>query len=252
MAALSQAGLEQALEGVVPAERVHFFPEIDSTNRLAKELAQSGCPEWTLVLADFQSRGRGRLDRTWESPPGANLMLSLVLRPGLELGHAFLPTMAAAVSMARAVEAETGLRPLLKWPNDLFLKGRKLAGVLTELKAAKGRVEWAVVGLGLNVSAHPPGLGATDLARELGRSVDRAALVRGYLMELKERAGADPETLRQEWTGLSYTLGRRVTVDDQGKKVTGLAIGIDEQGALILETEQGRERVVCGDLVVSD
>ncbi len=244
------SGLSHILEGSVPAGRVRFFKELDSTNRLAREYAAQGEPAGTLVVADYQTRGRGRLERVWESPPGANLMFSLILRPELKLENAFLLTMAAAVSMARAVERTTGLRPLLKWPNDLFLEGKKLAGVLTELKAGKGRMEWAVVGIGLNTSAHPPGVDSIDLAGRLGSPVDRFAVLKAFLDEHGQREGMDPESLRQEWIGLSYTLGREVTVDDQGKKVTGLALEIDAQGALILETEEGRKRVVCGDLSV--
>ena len=243
-------GLEKALEGVVPLERVWFFKETGSTNALAKNMVARGAPDRTLLVTDFQTRGRGRLDRTWESPPGANLMFSLIQRPDLELTQAFSLTLAAALSMARAVERLTGLEPLLKWPNDIFLDGRKLAGVLTELKAEKSRVAWAVVGVGLNVSAHPPGLKAIDLAARLGRAVDRFALLAEFLVEMDRRAGALPEELRREWTELSYTLGRRVTVDDQGRRVTGKAVSLEPDGALVIETGKGLERVRCGDLVV--
>ncbi len=242
--------MSQALRDIVPETRICFFPEIDSTNRAAKELAAQGSSSGTLVVADFQTRGRGRLDRVWQSPAGANLMFSLVLRPNLEVGRAFGLTMAAAVSMARAVKRVTGLQPLLKWPNDLFLDGKKLAGVLTELKASQGRIDWAVIGVGLNTSAHPPDVEAVDLAGELGRPVDRFAILREYVAEMALRAEMDPERLRQEWTGLSWTLGRKVVVRDNGDRITGLARGIDEQGALLLETGGRVRKVVCGDLVV--
>ena len=242
--------MAKALKGVVPKDRVRFFEEIDSTNRLAKELAVGGAPAQTLVVADHQTKGRGRLDRTWESPPGANLMFSLVLRPDLEPGKAFSLTMAAGLGLARAVNRWTGLSPLLKWPNDLFLDGKKLAGILTELKVARGKVEWAVIGVGLNVSAHPPEMEAVDLAESLGRPVDRAALLREFMIESVRCSALPPGELRREWTELSCTLGRKVVVRDNGERVSGLAQGIDPEGALLLETETGLRRIVCGDLMV--
>ena len=250
MSQTAAQALTEALRDIAPEGRVIFFPEIDSTNRAARELAAQGVPSGTLVAADYQTQGRGRLDRVWQSPPGANLMFSLVLRPNLEVGRAFNLTMAAAVSMARAVKKVTGLQPLLKWPNDLFLDGKKLAGVLTELKASKGKIDWAVIGVGLNTSAHPPDVEAVDLAGELGRPVDRFAILRGFVGEMNLRVEMDPERLRQEWTELSWTLGRKVVVQDNGDRLSGLARGIDEQGALLLESGGRVRKVVCGDLVV--
>ena len=250
MARPASQTLTEALRDIVPEAQVHFFAQIDSTNRAAKEYAARGVPSGTLVVADFQTQGRGRLDRVWQSPPGANLMFSLILRPNLETGRAFGLTMAASVSMARAVNRVTGLQPLLKWPNDLFLQGKKLAGVLTELKASNGRIDWAVIGVGLNTSAHPPDVEAVDLAQKLGRPVDRFAILREFVGEMGQRTRIDPERLRQEWTELSWTLGRKVVVQDNGDRLSGLAKGIDEQGALLLESGGEVKRVVCGDLVV--
>jgi len=233
---------------------VRFLERIDSTNRLAKELAAQGALSGTLVLADFQTRGRGRLARSWEAPAGSSLLLSLILKPEIPLRSAFRLTMAAAVALARAVEEETGLSPLIKWPNDLYLKGRKLAGILTEVKPRGEGLRWAVIGLGLNVSAHPPGLPAIDLEEAASAPVDRLKLLDRFLHRLEElyQAGLEAGPLREEWKKRSYSLGREVEVKDGEETVRGRALDIDGEGALLVRTARGARRVVSGDLSLVD
>lgn len=233
---------------------VHYFEQTDSTNLRAKELAATGAADGTLVLADSQTSGRGRLDRAWASPPGANLLLSIILRPNLALGSFFRLTMAAAVALARAVEELTDLAPLIKWPNDLYLDEAKLAGILTEISGQAEGLDWAVVGVGVNVNAAPElktgDYRAASLADLTGRRVDRLELLNLFLLRLEEmvEAGLPPQELRQHWLARSMTIGRRVTVADRGRNVTGLAQDIDGDGALILETDDGLVRVVSGDV----
>ncbi len=229
---------------------VYFYEEIDSTNRAAKDLAGRGARSGTLVAADYQTQGRGRLNRVWRSPPGANLLFSLILRPELELRSFFRMTMAAAVSLAKAVFDLTGLEPRVKWPNDLILKGLKLAGVLTEISGQAQVLDWAVVGVGLNVNASPPQEKAVCLAQVLGRPVDRLELLSAFLIHLEEwlDAGLPVEKIRGQWRRLCLTLGQSVSVDDGSERIKGLAVDIDPEGALLIETEAGLRRVVCGDL----
>jgi BirA family biotin operon repressor/biotin-[acetyl-CoA-carboxylase] ligase len=158
--------------------------------------------------------------------------------------------MAAAVAMARAVEKETGLKPLIKWPNDLYLSGRKLAGVLTEIKPRGKALEWAVVGLGLNVSAHPPGVGATNLEEAASSPVDRLKLLDRFLNELEDllKTNLDAEEIRREWKKRSFSLGREVEVVDGQERVRGRALDIDQEGALLVRTDKGERRIVSGDL----
>ncbi len=247
---LIAASLETAWLG----RPVHYFAETDSTNLRAKALAAAGASHGTLVIADFQSQGRGRLDRSWLSPPGKSLLLSLVLRPELEIGGFFRLTMAAGLSLARAVAETTGLDPRLKWPNDLFLDERKLAGILTEVSGQAQVLDWAVVGLGVNVNA-APALERADhpavcLAEAAGGEIDRLALLNRFLVHFEAflEAGLPPEEIRRRWKERSLTLGRRVTVTDRGRRITGLAEDVDVDGALLLRTDEGVRRIVCGDV----
>lgn len=245
--------LSRLLKGLTFGRRLLYYPEIDSTNRLGRDLAGSDQGRadlhGTVILADFQTHGRGRMDRTWSSPPGVNLIFSLVLKTGLQPRDSFRATMAGSISMARAIEEVCGLKPLIKWPNDLYLEDRKLAGVLTEL--AGPELAWTVIGIGLNVGAHPPGVGAIHLDQVLGEKVDRLFVFYAFLNDYQKihDSGWDREAVRRAWKERSYTLGRQVTVKDGESTVSGRAVDIDRDGALILETESGARRIVCGDVI---
>src|SRR5581483_2965854 len=173
--------------------RIEWRAEIDSTQRLARDLARAGAEEGTCVVAEAQSAGRGRLGRTWHSPPGTNLYCSVVLRP--PLAPAAVPQLAlvAGVAVAAAVAETTTLSAEIKWPNDVLVGGRKVAGILTELEAELERVRFVIVGIGvnLNTTAFPAELAerATSLALASGRPVDRAAFTGRLLAALEERYG---------------------------------------------------------------
>lgn len=235
------------------------FPEIDSTNLEARRRAEAGAPHGACLVAEHQSAGRGRLDRRWQAPPGACLLFSLILRPNLGLEGVFALTSLAAVAVCRALEAH-GLAPAIKWPNDLFLEGKKLAGILTEFAARAERLEHAVVGVGLNVNLTPAQLcrlpaPAASLRAASGRPWDRAVL----LAEILGQAEALwQEALAQGWQGLAaeygrrfFLAGRRVSVRDGRTVRTGLARGVDQTGALLLEESPGRTaRISHGDVSV--
>lgn len=215
---------------------LHFFPEVDSTNRVLRQLARQGAAEGTAVVAERQSAGRGRLDRAWHSPAGG-LYLSVLLRPvpllSLRLG----------VAAARAVEETCRFGPELKWPNDLLVEGRKLGGILVESEG-----EWAVAGVGINVEAtrFPPGLSATSL-RLLGHQVAPADLGRVLLREL-ESVYRGPFRLA-DYEARCGTLGRRVRVETPAGSLAGVARRIDLDGALVVETNSGEVRVLAGDVI---
>ncbi len=263
--------LVRATERLLPAEIArHFRPrrlagaivhrdEVDSTNRLAIELAREGAPEGTAVVAERQTAGRGRLGRTWESPARLNLYLSVILRPELSPVEVPRLTLAAAVAVADAIAATTGLRPEIKWPNDVLLGGRKACGILTELEAEAERVRFVVVGIGVNLNAlpddFPPELRAkaTSLAMEIGRPVDRAAFAGALLGALDEvygemlRGGFAAVRERYEaWHGLP---GRVVSVEG-GPRLEGVVRGIDDEGALLVETADGVRRVLSGEVTL--
>ena len=237
---------------------LHFFERIGSTNDEALALAKGGAPEGTLVLADEQTSGRGRRGRNWSSPPGTNLYLSLVLRPTFSPRHAPELVPAVAVAAAEAMRA-AGAPAEIKWPNDLQIGGKKVAGILTELSARGDRIDFVVVGLGVNVNLAPDMLPpelqdvATSLAAALGRDLDRATFAADLLahlqtwIDLHASRGFDP--VRERYAALSATLHRRVCVTEGETTLEGVAEGIDEGGALLLrKDDQTLLRIHTGDV----
>jgi len=241
------------------ASRVVWHAETGSTNADAAALAEGGGPEGVVVLADLQTAGRGRLGRSWSSPPGAGIYASVLLRP--EQGVARLLPIAAGVAIAEAIQEVTGLRPALKWPNDVYLDGgdahppRKVAGILAEGGRSGGET-WVVVGFGINVlpAALPPHLTrATSIESELGRAVDRGELLAACLVRLAARymdlkAGRRASVLDSWRTRAASTFGRRVEWDDGGAVVSGVAADIDEDGGLVVSTTAGAARIVSGEV----
>ena len=247
------------------ARRMLWYLEVPSTNDLAAVLAEGGAHEGCVVVANAQSGGRGRQGRTWVSPPGAGLYVSTVLRPA---EHAWpLLTIAAGVAVADGIHAATGLAPDLKWPNDVFVGGRKVAGVLAEasssvagadLQVGPNRgIEYVVLGFGINVmpAAYPAEVAAraTNLEEELGRPVDRGLLLAECLCSLaaryedlqRGRTGA----VVDGWRGRAASmLGRRVQWDAAGGAVEGVAADIDDTGALVVRTHRGLARVTAGEV----
>ena len=263
--------LVQASDRLLPAEiRRHYEPArlapeivhrdvVDSTNRLAAELARKGAAEGTAVVAEQQSAGRGRLGRSWVSPAGVNLYLSVVLRPVLPPTEVPRLTLVAAVALAEAVGDTVDLPPEIKWPNDLLIGGRKVAGILTELEAEADRVRFVVLGIGVNLNARaadfPPELRrkASSLLLASGRRVDRAAFA-GRLLTRLDRAYDRLMTrgfaaLRPDYERFHVLPGRRVVVEGN-PRVEGVVLGIDDDGALRIETAEGVVRVVAGEVTL--
>jgi BirA family biotin operon repressor/biotin-[acetyl-CoA-carboxylase] ligase len=241
---------------------VRWLESTDSTQRVARELARAGAPEGVLVVAERQTAGRGRLGREWHSPAGVNLYASLVLRPAV--APAAMPQLAlvVGVAVAAAVEEASGRRPGLKWPNDVLLDGRKVAGVLTEMDSELDRVHFAIAGIGVNLnapaSAFPRALRdkATSIFAATGRRVDRAAFAARLLAALEARYGRWLEVgfatgVRAEWESYSSLTGRRVRVAAADGAVAGEVLGLDTDGALRLRAADGRtQRVVAGEVTV--
>ena len=239
-----------AMAGAVPWVReVICRAELDSTNAEALRLAAVGAPGGTVIVADFQSAGRGRLGRSWWSSPGTALLASWLLRPSLEPERTPLLSLVAGVAAARAASASAGIQVRLKWPNDLLIEGRKVGGILSE-SDGKGAV---VLGLGVNVrqSAFPDELRdtATSLVASGGRLPARAWLLAATLSAFGAHMEA-PEAALDEYRELCDTIGRRVRVDRAGADpLEGTAVAIGETGALGVETLMGTELVAAGDVV---
>jgi len=232
---------------------------IDSTNRLAAELARAGAEEGTVVLAEQQTAGRGRLGRTWVSPARLNLYASVVLRPAMPPLEVPRLTLVAGIAVADAIARTVPLPVEIKWPNDVLLAGRKVAGVLTELEAETERVRFVIVGIGVNLNAarsdFPPELQskATSLALASGAPVDRAAFAARLLSALDAhyatflRGGF--AALRQRYEELHCLTGRRVTIDGK-PPLTGVVRGVDDGGALLVESGGTIERVISGEVTL--
>jgi BirA family biotin operon repressor/biotin-[acetyl-CoA-carboxylase] ligase len=235
--------------GIFAAEPL-WFSDITSTNDVALALAEQGAPEGRIVVANAQTAGRGRHGRLWASPAGAGLYMSAILRPA-ERALALL-TITAGLAIAEGIQASTGLSARLKWPNDVYVGERKLAGMLAEAGQA-----FVVLGVGINVlpAAYPPAIAerATSLEGELGRAVDRALLLAECLASLagryadlqQGRGAAVVDAWRARATG---TLGRAVRWEASGDPREGVAENIDATGALIVRTSSGPVRLISGEV----
>lgn len=238
---------------------IHYFHTLESTNSKAYELATQGAEEGEVVIAESQTKGRGRLGRSWFSPPYLNLYLSVILRPKIPPQQAPLITLMAAVATAEAIEKSSGLRPSIKWPNDILLGGRKMAGLLNEIKSETDQIDFVILGIGINLNMDqkmfPKGIRplATSLKRESGRSISRAELLSALLQKLEEWYSVflkeDGSVILNAWRRRAQIKGKRVRVTSFGETLSGTAVDIDSEGALIIETKNGeRKRVVAGDV----
>ena len=234
--------------------RIRRLDTIDSTNRWLLDEARSGAPEGLVVIADHQTAGRGRRGRVWSAPRGSSLLVSVLVRPRVGIGRVHLLTMAAGCALRVAIEQVAGVQADLKWPNDLVVGERKLAGLLAETElSAGGDVEAVVIGVGCNVEWHdfPPELaeGATACNLEAGRPVDRAQILDVFLDELAARLD-DLDAVPDAYRDALATLGRRVRVDLGARLIEGTATDLDESGRLVVTTRDGEiEIVTVGDVV---
>jgi BirA family biotin operon repressor/biotin-[acetyl-CoA-carboxylase] ligase len=243
------------------ARDVRYFPTIGSTNDVAARLAADPANEGVVVCADEQTAGRGRRGRTWFSPPGAGLYVSVVLMPGGSVEPAratMLLTLAAGAALSEGIEAATGLRPDIKWPNDLLVGRRKLAGILAEAAASGSRIESVVLGYGINISpaAYPPEVAdrATSLETELGRAVDRPSVFAETLAALARRYGdllaGRFDAILDAWRGRAPGChGAAVSWQTPAGPCTGRTMGIDDSGALLVSVAGRLERLVAGEVV---
>ncbi|MBP2662521.1 MAG: birA [Firmicutes bacterium] len=246
------------LTSTILGQEIHYFSEVDSTNTEAKKLAANGCPEGTIVVAEAQSTGRGRLSRGWFSPFGQGIWLSVVLRPPFGPMDAAKCTLMAAVGVNRAINAVTGIGCGIKWPNDILWNNRKVVGILTEMSAEMDVINYVVIGMGINVSIEefPDEFAASavSLSVAAGRSISRVKLLTTILAELEnayilvKKSGFAP--VLAAWRQESITLGQQVKVQGFERSFTGLAVDIDADGALLVKTSQGVERVVAGDVSI--
>lgn len=242
--------------------RLDYIKATSSTNADAFRVAEVGATEGTVVLADFQTGGKGRRGRVWSSPAGVNIYCSVVLRPTIMPHEAPQLTFLSAVAVARAIEQTTRLAPEIKWPNDLLISGKKVAGLLNEMSAETDGINFVILGIGVNLNMtteqfpdelrHP----ATSLFLESGQQVDRSRFTAIMLNELDQLYAEFLEhgfgSVREEWQRRCNASGRQVLVSDSGTECTGgHFIGIDSDGALLLRSDDDKlHRITCGDVRV--
>jgi BirA family biotin operon repressor/biotin-[acetyl-CoA-carboxylase] ligase len=239
--------------------KIHHFHSLDSTNSKAYQLALNGAEEGEVVIAESQEKGRGRLGRHWFSPPFLNLYLSVILRPKISPHGASLITLMAAVATANAIQKFSGLIPLIKWPNDILLRDRKVAGLLNEIHSEMDQIHFVILGMGVNLNMEEQMFPrevrpvATSLKIEMGETISRKIFLQFLLSELERwytiflRKGS--AVILKAWRDWADIKGRRVKVTSFGEAIAGTAIDVDSDGALILETIDGRrKRIVAGDI----
>jgi BirA family transcriptional regulator, biotin operon repressor / biotin---[acetyl-CoA-carboxylase] ligase len=234
--------------------RVEHFDVLDSTNTWLAARAVDGAPEGLVAVADYQSAGRGRLDRRWESPPGASLLCSILLRPDVGPDQLQLVVACVALSARAALVRLSGVRPALKWPNDLVVGDAKIAGLLAEIVAVDERLA-VVVGIGVNLTHEgPPGVVSTSVRAASGVTITAPALLDIVLEELETRRalladGSGQATLREEYQRALVTLGQTVRVERAHDAIVGVAESVDEYGQLLVRTDDGVLTISVGDVV---
>jgi BirA family biotin operon repressor/biotin-[acetyl-CoA-carboxylase] ligase len=248
--------ISQGLNTKIIAKDIYHYDMVPSTMDIAMDLAIKGCKDGTLVCAEGQYKGRGRLNRFWLSPKHKGIYFSLVLRPKVSPGESPKLTLLSAVSVCETIRSFTKLDCLIKWPNDLIINNKKLGGILTEMNAEMDIIKFVIIGIGINVNTQesllPPQ--ATSLKEQLGRRIPRIELMREILTSIDKeyilfiRDGFEP--IVSKWKKLSTTLGHRVRVHFHKEYIEGEAIDIDEQGALLLKRDSGLvDRITAGDIV---
>jgi BirA family transcriptional regulator, biotin operon repressor / biotin---[acetyl-CoA-carboxylase] ligase len=246
------AGLHTRIIG----KAVHYYDHVASTMDTAIQLAQDKAPEGTVVAAETQTSGRGRLGRSWASPKYKGLYFSIIVRPDTAVSEVASITLMSAVSVCEAVRRVCGLDARIKWPNDILLGQKKLGGILTEMNAGLGRVNYCVIGIGINVNSDKKALvdGAVSLAQQAGSAVNRVELFREilrqfehyYLKFKKQEVGS----ILDAWRQFSVTLGSRVRIDMHTGRLDGVAVDIDADGGLLVRSDSGLiEKVLAGDVV---
>ena len=253
---LSAASLHTKLETRIIGQNVLYYPVTSSTMDVAKQAVKEGAVEGTIVLADHQTTGRGRFGRNWWEPPNSSILLSIILHPRLEqLRHL---NMVATLAVAQSIEKVTNLEPVIKWPNDVLIAGKKVCGILVESEVEEEKVNFAVIGIGLNVNLDPssnPEIAetATSLSEELGQEVSRLEMLRSLLGAFEELYDAlrGGESIDKLWRCRLETLGKQVAVKCGEEIWQGYAESADDEGNLLLRCPDGSLRtIVAGEVTL--
>lgn len=237
--------------------KILTYESLDSTNDTAYQLAERGEKEGTIVIAESQKKGKGRLGRHWASPKGG-IYLSCILKPDIEPKEVAKITLVSAVAVCASIREIVNVSAMVKWPNDIIIRGKKVCGILTEMKAEQDKVDFVIVGIGVNVDTHINLLpkGSTSLIKESDGKVSKVALTKMILENLEHYLGLFKEDgfnrIRDEWRNFSATLGKHVKVQCHNEKIEGQALDVDDDGALVVRLDSGlQRRVLSGDVVIA-
>ncbi|MCY8912179.1 biotin--[acetyl-CoA-carboxylase] ligase [Bacillus atrophaeus] len=255
---LSESEIRFGLKTELLGRQLYYHDVLPSTQKTAHELANNGAPEGTLVVADKQTAGRGRMSRVWHSQEGNGIWMSLILRPDIPLQQTPQLTLLSAVAVVQAIEEAAGVQADIKWPNDLLIHGKKAVGILTEMQAEEDRVRSIIIGIGINVNQQsadfPQELQqiATSLSQEAGEKIDRAGLIQQILLSFEKRYhdylkhGFTP--IKLLWESYALGIGQELRARTLKGTFYGKSLGIDDEGVLLLETKEGIKKIYSADI----
>ena len=256
--AFSKESIASALEPCALVGKIYFSQTIDSTNNRARRLAEKGASEGTLIISDEQTAGRGRMGRSWISPPGTGIWFSLLLRPAVTPTRATLITPLVAVALSRSIREETGLPAGIKWPNDILIRGKKAAGILTEISTCQRSIRYIIVGIGINVNTEyfPEEIRgkATSLSLSSGCRISRLKILLSLLLKLERQyldftRKKDFDSILLDYRRMSVTIGNQVSIAVPDGKLTVEAIDITETGGLLIKSNDGTiEEIISGEV----
>ncbi len=258
---ISPDKIKQKIKTQIIGNEILFFDEVDSTNDVAMESGAKGLSEGLVILSEGQSHGKGRMGRTWVSPRNVNIYVSILLRPGISPQYAPVMTMMSAISTSRAIKEVTGLETTIKWPNDILIGKKKVAGILTEMNAEQERINYIVAGIGINVNMKKEDFPedirtpAASLAECLGSRVDRTNLLSTLInileQDYNELKNDGIKSIFRKWRKGCDILNRRIKVCLPGEEVTGVAEDLTPEGGLIMKLDGSGKRVIyAGDVSI--
>ncbi|MBI2831849.1 MAG: biotin--[acetyl-CoA-carboxylase] ligase [Chloroflexi bacterium] len=254
--------ISHGLDTRIIGKNIVYREEATSTQDVAEEMARNGAEDGTVVICERQTKGRGRKGRSWESPPLHGVYISIILRPSLRPTRVPQVPLVAGVATSRAIKRVTPLQPRIKWPNDIIIGGKKAGGILTEMSSEVDRVNYILLGIGVNVNTRtslfpePTRSIATSLAEQCGENVSRVKFVQCLLADMEavysQFLSSGFDAIREEWKALNNTIGSRVKVSSGDEELEGEALDIDREGFLLVRKENGDvSRVVSGDVMLT-
>ena len=242
--------IRMALHSNTFGQDIYYFAQVDSTQKLANELANGGAKEGTIIVADEQTKGRGRLAREWYSPKYSGIWMSLICKPNIPIQQAPQLTLLTAVAVAQAIEEVAEVSPFIKWPNDILLNGKKVTGILTELQAEADRVHSIIIGIGMNVNQEqedfPDELQnkASSLRVEMGEIYPRERILASILKHFEVLYFRYMEDgfshIKQLWESYAISVGKKITATTINDKIIGIALGITDEGVLLIKDDHGQ------------